>query len=83
MTAPGARVPVVITVDDRHLSDLRRIAERCRAAGLELDQALDAVGVITGAIDPGRIGELAAIPGVAGVELAGGYDIGPPGSRIR
>jgi hypothetical protein len=74
---------VLVAVDNAHLATIHEVAERGRAAGLEVDQILDKIGTITGAIDPGRIAELSKVPGVAGVERAGEYDIGPPGSGLQ
>jgi hypothetical protein len=77
------KVSVLVSVAESSLSDMKRIVEACRAAGLDVEHALDQIGTITGAVDPGRIADLLRIPGVAAVERAGGYDIGPPGSDLQ
>jgi hypothetical protein len=77
------KVSVLVSVADSHLSRMEEVVAACRAAGLEMEHALDQIGTITGVVDPGRIADLLRIPGVAAVERAGGYDIGPPGSDLQ
>jgi hypothetical protein len=83
MGNPADKVQVLVAVDSAHLATMRQVAEACRAAGLDVERSLDSIGTITGAIEPSRMSELEKIPGVASVELAGGYDIGPPGAGVQ
>ncbi len=83
MAKTDDRIAVLISVDDEHLPKMRQVVERCQAAGLRVDQALDQIGTITGSIQPGKMDGLSRIAGVAGVERAGGYDVGPPDSEIQ
>ena len=83
MANPADKVEVLVAVDDAHLATFQEVAARCRAAGLEVDRALGQIGTIVGTIDPARIAELSKVPGVASVERAGEYDIGPPGASIQ
>ena len=79
----GEKVQVLIALDDEHLKDMSRVVKACEKAGLEIEHSLEAIGTITGAIDPDRIDELSRVPGVAGVERAGEYDVGPPDSDLQ
>lgn len=45
--------------------DFASTLARAREAGLEVTQALDGLGVISGTIDRGRLPQLARIPGVS------------------
>jgi hypothetical protein len=81
--AKKEKVPVLISIENEHLSKMHQVVERCTAAGLDVDQALDQIGTITGSIDPGKIGHLSKVAGVASVEQAGEYDIGPPDSELQ
>lgn len=83
MTKKDGKVEVLIALDDEHMKDIQGVVEACEAAGLEVEHSLEAIGTITGAIEPGRIAELARVPGVAGVERAGEHDIGPPDSDLQ
>lgn len=77
------RVQVLVSVDGEHLPKLGKIVERCKAAGLDVDQTLDQIGTITGSVAPGKIAALSKVAGVVSVERAGGYDIGPPDSDLQ
>ena len=77
------RVQVLVSVDDEHLPKMRQVVERCKAAGLDVEQALDQIGAITGSVEPGRIGDLSKVAGVVNVERMGAYDIGPPDSDLQ
>lgn len=77
------KVQVLISVDDEHLPKMRQVVERCKAAGLDVEQALDQIGTITGSVDSSRIGDLSKVAGVASVERSGEYDVGPPDSDLQ
>lgn len=77
------RVQVLISVDDEHLPKMRQVVERCKAAGLDVEQSLDQIGTITGSVAPGKIGALSKVAGVANVERSGEYDVGPPDSDLQ
>ena len=81
--AKADKVQVLVSVDDEHLPKMRQVVERCKAAGLDVEQALDQIGAITGSVDPGKIGALSKVAGVVSVERSGGYDIGPPDSDLQ
>ena len=83
MAKKDDKVPVLISVDDEHLPKMRQVVERCKAAGLHVEQSLDQIGTITGSVDPGKIGDLSKVAGVASVERSGEYDIGPPDSELQ
>lgn len=83
MAKKDGKVQVLIALDDEHLKDMSRVVKACEAAGLEVEHSLEAIGTITGAIEPGRIAALTRVPGVAGVERAGEHDIGPPDSDLQ
>jgi hypothetical protein len=64
-------------------ADKKRVVTQAVAAGLAIEQELDALGIITGS-GPGDIVEkLRAIPGVSSVERGREVKIPPPGSPIQ
>jgi methylmalonyl-CoA mutase cobalamin-binding subunit len=83
MAGKGTKVQVLVSVDDEHMSQLDKVAQRCREAGLEVDQALGAVGIITGSIPQSKMSSLSAVKGVASVERGQDYQIAPPDSEIQ
>jgi hypothetical protein len=56
------------------------VARELSAAGFEIDQTLDQIGVITGKGDTKTVGKARAIRGVADVSPELKVDIGPPNS---
>ena len=83
MAKKDGKVQVLIAIDDEHLNDIDRVVKACAKVGLEVESSLESIGTITGAIDPDKLDELARIPGVAGVERAGEYDVGPPDQDLQ
>ena len=59
---------ITVTVRDDQLAHIDELAERLRAAGMQIDQVLHPLGVITGSVPRSQRDALAAVPGVADVE---------------
>jgi hypothetical protein len=77
----GARVTV--TVDDAHLDDVEGLAERLRAEGLEIDEVLGDIGVITGSVSADKRRSIDGLEGVAGVEEEATFQLPPPEAGIQ
>lgn len=73
---------VIVSIDDRHLPRIQDVARQLTSAGLQIDQILDGLGMITGSMDESCRSTAGQIPGVAAIETEGGVDIGPPGSVV-
>jgi hypothetical protein len=69
---------VVISIADDSLERLPAVVAELTAAGLVVDDVLEALGMVTGVVDASAIRELAAVPGVAEVELRRAVGIMPP-----
>jgi len=70
---------ITVTVSD----DADAVAERLRAAGVNVDQVLGAAGIITGSVAAERRASLADLPGVASVEAEHTFQIAPPDAEIQ
>ena len=76
--AKDAKKPLVITLSgDRAIHE---VADDLRAAGLHVDQVLEAIGTVTGSADAKSVEGLRKIKGVADVSPDHSIDIGPPGA---
>lgn len=64
----GNSMPGRVTVLVEDAADSGELAARLREAGMQVDQVLGAIGVITGSILPEHRARLLELPGVAGVE---------------
>ncbi|MBP2323815.1 hypothetical protein JOF56_004200 [Kibdelosporangium banguiense] len=71
---------IMVSVDDKSLSDLPRLITDLRQAGLKVDEVLEAIGTVTGSISPDAVGSLMAVPGVAHVEWQRDITIPPDSS---
>jgi hypothetical protein len=71
---------IVTLSGDRAIHDVTRDLE---AAGFEVGQVLEAVGVVTGAAHPARLAKLKSVKGVADVSADHPVDIGPPDADVQ
>ena len=78
-----AVVEVVVSVEDRYLDQLPEVARRLEGAGLQVEQALDALGAVTGQVEEARIPALAQVEGVSSVERSREIHLSPPTSDIQ
>ena len=76
-------ITVSISVDEQYRDKLSEVIENCKKLGLNIEQQLDAIGIITGSIDSGKIDELKQVQGVSKVELSREIRIAPPDSEIQ
>lgn len=76
-------VAVAISVDDDHLDDLDKVVSELRRVGLQVDNVLDAVGVVTGTVAGSAVEALESVPGVAEVELQRVHRIAPPDGEVQ
>lgn len=74
----AGRTNWVVTLSGRR--SLAAVRKDVEAAGFSIDQALEAVGVITGNCDDATASKLRKIDGVADVSPEERIDIGPPDS---
>jgi hypothetical protein len=76
-------IKLVVSVHDDYSDRLPEVAERLQAAGMQIDQWLVEIGVITGSTSSGNVNSLTQIEGVADVEPSQEYQISPPESDIQ
>ncbi|MGX7828344.1 hypothetical protein ACTG9Q_24965 [Actinokineospora sp. 24-640] len=81
MTDPVERVLVVLA--DSGLARLPEVVAGLEAAGLLVEEILDAVGVITGTIEHGAISALLAIDGVDDIEPVTTVQLPHPDSELQ
>lgn len=59
---------VVVSVEQQSLKQIKQVAAALKSAGLQVDQVMPVLGVITGEVDAAKIAALKKIKGVAAVE---------------
>ena len=79
-TDTAAKRPLIVTLSsDRAIDDVKRDLE---AAGLHVDQVLDATGIVTGSADAKHVARLRRVKGVSDVSADYPVDIGPPDADV-
>jgi hypothetical protein len=78
--AKKGKQPLVVTVSGNR--QIHEVAHDLKAAGFEVDQVLDAIGVVTGSAPAKSVARLRNIKGVTDVSSDHDVDIGPPGAPI-
>ena len=74
---------VSVTVDDGHLSALDGVVERLRAHGMQVDQVLDGIGIITGSVPAGTMASLTDVAGVVSVDEQLVHRLPPPDAPVQ
>ena len=78
--AGQAKRPIIVTLSgDRAIHEVTR---DLKAAGLHVDQILDATGIVTGSADEESVAKLKRVKGVADVSADHPVDIGPPDADV-
>ena len=78
-----AEVNVSVSVADGSMNRFSEVVRRLKDAGLDVEQELEEIGVVTGSIDPKKAESLREIEGVSHVERSREYRIAPPDSDIQ
>jgi uncharacterized membrane-anchored protein len=74
---------VTITVDDTHLDRIEEVAAHLRSSGMQVDQVLNEIGVISGSVPDNRRQLLKTVTGVQSVEDAATVQLPPPESPVQ
>jgi len=77
------KVAVTIAIADDYLSQLAEVISRLRAAGLEVQQVMGEIGVVTGTCDSSQMAGLSKVAGVESVEGDRTIRLAPPDSPIQ
>jgi hypothetical protein len=79
----SAKTKVSIVVAEDYESRFPEVLEAAQLAGLEVEEQLPTIGVITGTIDESKRSMLERVQGVAAVESPRTYQLPPPESDIQ
>ena len=77
------RRSVTVIVAESHAGAIDELAARLRQAGMDVEQVLGALGVITGSIDDVQLAAIEALPGIAAVEPQASFQIPPPDAELQ
>jgi hypothetical protein len=74
---------IAICVSDDHLDHIDEVVSRLEAAGVQVEQVLRPVGVITGSAPAPGWRALGTLTGVASVEVQRRVQLPPPDAEIQ
>jgi hypothetical protein len=74
---------ITVSVDDEHFEQVDGVAETLKAAGMNVEQVLGSVGIITGSVESERRADIERLPGVGSVEEENTFQIPPPDADIQ
>lgn len=77
------KVQVTISIDNAHRDQLDQISEQLTTAGLEVEQTLSTLGVITGSVETKKMSALSEVTGVAAVEPSRTIQLAPPDANVQ
>lgn len=78
-----APVSITVTVDDEHLASITDVAAALRERGMDVEQVLESVGVISGSVSTAARASLDAVTGVAFVSLGQRVQLPPPDAPVQ
>jgi hypothetical protein len=81
--ADSAKTKVNIVVADDYENRFPEVVEAAQQAGLDVEEQLPTIGLITGTIDESKRSMLERVQGVAAVEAPRTYQLPPPESDIQ
>ena len=76
-------VNLLISVDDNHMDRIPQVVQKLQSAGLNVEQSMEQIGVVTGSCDQAKVKALSQIEGVSHIESSRKYQVAPPNSDIQ
>ena len=74
---------VSVTVGDDHRGSLDGVVESLRASGLQVDQVLGTLGIVTGSAPDDALDALRGVEGVASVDAQLTHQLPPPDAPVQ
>lgn len=76
-------IKVTVTVDRQHAAAIADVAEALRVTGMQVEQVLGDIGMVTGTIDADAEQSVRAVDGVQSVDRSVEFQLPPPDSPIQ
>lgn len=78
-----SNVNLSVAVEDSYINKIQEVAQKLQSAGMNIEQVLNTVGIITGSCDSEKVESLSQIEGVSHVERSREYKLAPPESDLQ
>ena len=77
------RRQVTVTVADSHAGEVDDLARRLAQAGMQVEQVLSVLGIVTGSLEDAQLAAVRRLPGVGAVEQQTTYRLPPPDAEVQ
>ena len=77
------KLSVLVSINDDHLDRFSEGVNDVENAGMEVEQKMEDLGVLTGSIDSEKVEPLRRVAGVSHVEESRRVEIPPPDSDVQ
>lgn len=77
------KAKVTISLDDAHLEQIEPVTAQLKEAGLEVEQTLATLGIVTGTVEADKLSSLSEVTGVESVEIDQTIQLAPPDSAVQ
>ncbi|MBD2598011.1 ketohydroxyglutarate aldolase [Nostoc spongiaeforme FACHB-130] len=77
------KVNLSIALDEKYRDQIHEVAQKLQTAGMNVEQILGNLGIITGSCDSEKLESLSQVEGVTHVEPSRKYKLAPPESDIQ
>jgi hypothetical protein len=77
------KVSLLVSINDDHLHRFSEVVRDVEDAGMEIEEKMEDLGVLTGSIDSEKVEPLRRLEGVSHVEESRRVEIPPPDSDIQ
>lgn len=74
---------VSVSVDDDHIDTIGVVAEALRHEGMQVEQVMDTLGIISGSVPEEAEPALRRVAGVVSVDESRDYQLPPPDSPVQ
>ena len=78
-----SQVKISVSVDDAHLSQIQQVSQQLQSSGMNVEQTLSTIGIVTGSVSNDKLNSLYQIKGVEDVEPQESYQLAPPSFGIQ
>jgi len=78
-----SKVDVLVSIEADHLDRFSEVVKSIKDAGMDVEQQMKEIGIVTGSIDSVKIERLRRLKGIAQVEKPHRFQIAPPNSELQ
>ena len=78
-----SEVKISVCVNDEFLNDIEQVTHNLETAGMNVEQTLSSIGIISGSVESEQLNQICQIKGVKNVENEQDYYLSDPSSDIQ